>query len=493
MLSHRVTSLALIVVLFVSSLWLLSHSLYSGDGSSAWGNRKEGYPPYLNIHQPLESVADLSSRRRRNVAFATSFVMHGDVYMAFARSMGEVMDADGSDDQYIHLFAPEFSFGLQEVVHKLNLWTHRGIRANYDQLMHYVDRSSEEGGIDLIVFGTCEFDMNVWHSALVDAWNARREDDKFKIVCVVHNVADTNWQQHIPYWARRSAIRLLPIADHVAKAFRDKFAVQAESPEPLLYTAGYDYIPVDVHVPVLDIPNLPVKPYPRHLEKAVIQGTLDSNRRDYPRVFKDLISSLREDPGAWGYLPLEGRPSYVADPNSLMPPFRLLLVGSGWLEIPEELADIVSIHTDLPYDQFYRLVADCDVVVPAFADNTYLTVQASSTVALAAELNVPILVTDRTRRAYGYIDDSRAVITRPAAMPEVQALRALRTGNASAFLLSDPADIGQPVGNLRPIRNDVMNMMHEGWVRDRKGWTEWKAGIWRKNRKVAEKILRDLP
>ncbi|KAI0766182.1 hypothetical protein BD413DRAFT_481527 [Trametes elegans] len=403
------------------------------------------------------------------------------------------MDAEGPDDQRIHVFAPEFSFGFQEVIDDLNLWTHRGIRAEHDQLMEHVNKSSSDGGVDLIIFGTCEFDMNVWHSALVEAWNAREEHDKFKIVCGVHNVNDVNWQRHIPYWARRNAIRLLPIADHVARAFRDRFSVQAEDPEPLLYTAGFDHIPIDVHVPVLDLPSIPVKVLPRHLTTAVIQGSFSVDRRNYPRIFRDLISSLRADPGAWGYHPLEGRTSYVPDPDSPAPPFRLLLVGSGWLDIPQELAYVVSMHTDLAYKDFYKLIADCDVVLPAFADNAYLTVQGSSTIALAAELNVPILVTNRTRRAYGYIDDPRAVITRPAAMPEVQALKALRIGDASAFLASDPADIGRPVGSLQFVRDDVARMMHEGWIRDKTGWDTWKARVWQKNREVAERILRDMP
>lgn len=78
----------------------------------------------------------------------------------------------------------------------------------------------------------------------------------------------------------------------VAHAFRDKFAVQAEDTEPLLYTAGYDHIPIDVHVPVLDIPNLPTKSLPWYLSKAVIQGTFSVGRRNYPVIFRDLIASL---------------------------------------------------------------------------------------------------------------------------------------------------------------------------------------------------------
>ena len=80
--------------------------------------------------------------------------------------------------------------------------------------------------------------------------------------------------------------------------------------------------------------------------------------------------SIAEDPRAWGYHPLEGRKSFVPDPGAPAPPFQLLLVGAGWLEIPDELAYVVSTHTDLPYKDFYKLIADCDIVVPAFADNT---------------------------------------------------------------------------------------------------------------------------
>ncbi|KAI0676699.1 hypothetical protein C8Q78DRAFT_960183 [Trametes maxima] len=403
------------------------------------------------------------------------------------------MDDESADGQAIHLFAPEFHFGLQQVIDELNLWTHRGIRGTHEELIQHVNKSSEGGGVDLIIFGTCEFDLNVWHSALVDAWNRRDPSDKFKIVCVVHNVDDVSWQQHIPYWARRNALRLLPIADHVARTFREKFAVQAESSDPLLYTAGLDYLSIDVHIPILGIPNLPIKPLPRSLSKAVIQGTFSEGRRNYRVIFRDLIASLHEDPGAWGYHPLQGRKAFVPDSSSPAPPFQLLLVGSGSLEIPDELAYIVTTHTDLPYNDFYKLIADCDIVVPAFADNTYFTVQASSTIALATELSVPILVTNRTRRAYGYIDDPRAVVTRPAAMPEVQAVKALRTGDASTFLSSDPADIGQPIGELHSVTVEVEQMVREGWIKGRKDWDEWKEDVWRRNRVVVEKILRDIP
>lgn len=66
----------------------------------------------------------------------------------------------------------------------------------------------------------------------------------------------------------------------------------AESSDPAMYSAGYEYIPIDTHVPILDLPDLPNKPLDRTLSKAVIQGSFESNRRDYTGFFNDLIQSL---------------------------------------------------------------------------------------------------------------------------------------------------------------------------------------------------------
>lgn len=104
-----------------------------------------------------------------------------------------------------------------------------------------------------------------------------------------------------------------------------------------------------------------------------------------------------------------------------------------------------------------------------------------------------MLVTQRTRRTYGFIDDDRVVVTRPAAMSEVQALRALRTGDASAFLASDPAGVGMAMGDLPAVRAAVESMMKGGWVKNTQEWERWRAGVWARNDEVTGRILRDLP
>lgn len=120
-------------------------------------------------------------------------------------------------------------------------------------------------------------------------------------------------------------------------------------------------------------------------------------------------------------------------------------------------------------------------------------IRASSTLALATELSTPMLVTARTRRTYAFVDDDRVVVTRPAAMSEVQALRALRTGDASAFLASDPAGVGMAMGEMPAVRAAVESMMNKGWVRSTGEWEQWRKGVWARNDEVAARILKDLP
>lgn len=208
-------------------------------------------------------------------------------------------------------------------------------------------------------------------------------------------------------------------------------------------------------------------------------------------------ASLSDDvhtgnPEAWGYHPLGDRASFVPSHQSLAPPFELALVGSGSLDVPQELAYMVSVHRGLDYTDFYHLVSSMDIVVPAFADNGYYENQASSTVAMAVELDVPILATRRMRKAYGYIDDDRAVVTRPAAMSEVQALLGLRTGSLSYFLEQDPDGVMGPSQPVRALVNDIQGMLEKGWIRDPSDLQRYKERLWRNNEEVVGRLLGDM-
>jgi hypothetical protein len=94
--------------------------------------------------------------------------------------------------------------------------------------------------------------------------------------------------------------------------------------------------------------------------------------------------------------------------------------------------------------------------------------------------------------AYTYIDDDRIVITRLAVITEIDAIKALQSGNASALLASDPAKSGKSIDSHRYIHQAVEKMMQEGWVRPTEGFMAAKRSIWCQNEKVVERLLRDL-
>ncbi|KAJ7031326.1 hypothetical protein C8F04DRAFT_960524 [Mycena alexandri] len=384
----------------------------------------------------------------------------------------------------VQVYAPlPFGFNFSTTVENLQLY--HGNVENFEALIKDINT----GGIDLVVLGTCEFE-SPWREELLAAWDARDAAHKFKLVCIVHHVNDTPWQTIITPWAQRNAIRILPISEHVAAAFRRSFSIGADSPDTSVRVAGYEYIPVDVHVPVLDIPVAVDRRPTRILSDAVIQGSFYTDRRDYLEIFAELKESLARDPTVWGYLPLgtEDDASYVVDTTLPDPPFRLFLVGSGWLEIPRELENMVLIRAGLSYPDFYALMSSMDICVTAFesADNGYYEAQASSTFAMAVECNVPLLVTERIKTAYTYANDHRAVVTRPAAMREVEALRALRTQDASYFLHRTGIALDSPTARATEA------MLRLGWVRSPEESRAFKEEIWRANDRVVERILRDL-
>lgn len=96
------------------------------------------------------------------------------------------------------------------------------------------------------------------------------------------------------------------------------------------------------------------------------------------------------------------------------------------------------------------------------------------------------MVTERIKKAYTYVNDYRAVVTRPAAMREVEALRALRSRDASYFLNR----AGIPVDSRTARAAEAM--LRLGWVRSEDESRAIKEGIWRANDRVVERLLRDL-
>ncbi|KAJ6478976.1 hypothetical protein C8R45DRAFT_1006390 [Mycena sanguinolenta] len=454
-------------------------------------------PPLPAIIQPADddiSHPPLIPQRRHRIAVATTYSPHMDVYMSLAWTLQRVMDHNPPGGT-VEVYAPPFPYDFQTVVEQLGLY--RGVVKKPDAFMDAINDNIGDDGVDTVVLGTCEMDLkSAWGENLISAWDARDAEHKFTAICLVHNGPENTPQQIFESFSRRNAIRVLTISSHVAFAHRRSFLERADSPDFAARAANYEFIPVDVYVPVLNMPLLQIRneENPRRiLSNAVIQGNFD--RRDNTRIFADLVESLSEDPRVWGYLPLDptnATAAYVADLTLAKwddePPFLLWLVGSGPLpEIPHELKNIVQIRSRLAYPDFYALIGSMDVVVPALPRyNAYYDAKASSTFALALECNVPVLATIRLRASYAHIDDDRATITRPASMHEVDALRALRTSSSLHSLQKTGILTNSPAGKA------VEDMMRLGWVRSAEDIETVKKWVWEANERVVDRILKGV-
>lgn len=112
---------------------------------------------------------------------------------------------------------------------------------------------------------------------------------------------------------------------------------------------------------------------------AVIQGNMEQGRRDYDRIFENLVTAINGEqdvqylkyampdhkhptakPHAWGYKTAALGKPFVPDTNTS--PFKLHLVGqvnpNAPLKIPVELEEnVISIHQALPYPVYYDFLA----------------------------------------------------------------------------------------------------------------------------------------
>ncbi|KAG6902845.1 hypothetical protein C0995_010730 [Termitomyces sp. Mi166 len=421
--------------------------------------------------EALLAVESTNPQRRQRVAVASTFGFHYDVYMSVAWSVARVINRTSTGSVEVYADVP-FFYDFQKVVDDLGLYRHEYRQIN--ELVPALRSGPHENSIDLVILGTCEFDLRAERSEdLLSTWDERPENRKFTVVCIVHNVMDTSWQPSITEWSRRRAIRIVTIAEHVAQSFRDSFDKLSNSPDPVISSAGYEYIPIDVHAPILPLRDLPERPASKPLSKAVIQGSFSQDRRDYTNVF--------QDPSAWGYQPLGDHESFVVDTSLSTPAFQLFTLGSGSLDVPVELRNVVQVRTE-----YYDLMSQMDICVPAFAQQgQYMHDQASSTFAMALQCN-------RTRHAYAYADDDRVTVNRPAAMREVAALKALRMGDTSLFLNTPMPLMSTTMGSNPQLKNAVESMLRRGWRRTKKEFDDFKIGIWKRNEDLAYRLIHDL-
>lgn len=110
--------------------------------------------PQISITTQTSQSLNLQSipERRKNVVIASSFGYHFDVYLAVAWTLKRVMR-----ESSLRLYTPwPYYFDFQKIVDGYGLYN--GEYDSHENLMRDVRANGGDGGIDLIIFGTCEIE-----------------------------------------------------------------------------------------------------------------------------------------------------------------------------------------------------------------------------------------------------------------------------------------------------------------------------------------------
>ncbi|KAG8901674.1 hypothetical protein FRC00_005545, partial [Tulasnella sp. 408] len=352
-----IASLLFLVALYLSFSNSPQHlQYYKSQITQSWN------PPQPDNHPT--SIPDLSLLEYTRVALASTFgAWHYDVLLPVAHTMEEILGTHDAVRLYVETPYKLGDYGFDEVVNRTQLF--HGKQFSYHTLTKDISNPNlfpDAPGemIGLVVLGTCEYDMDFWSQQLLEAWDARPAHKKFTVACIVHEVSDEHLQ------------------------------ATSDTPTPSEYTSLAEYARVDLHLPILPLPDppRPAQKGTRKLTNAVVQGLMDPKRRDYLGVLWDLAGAIKANPRLWGYLPPNpGTNEFLPDPSD--EPFQLHLVGGqGWIDdFPSELRHVVKFHRDLDYYQYYELMQSMDVVLPAFASSHYYDEKASSTVVMAIQCN----------------------------------------------------------------------------------------------------------
>ncbi|KIO19386.1 hypothetical protein M407DRAFT_30961 [Tulasnella calospora MUT 4182] len=318
--------------------------------------RSPSSSPLANISPSSDSLQVTSPHAkpllRRHVAVATAFGHHAEVYGALAWVIGMILNTKGQfKSSSVRMYAGESEFvslikelGLlpQSIMHPAG---HEGLTADIRSTSLFPDDPGAM--IDLVALGTCEIDLGYLGPDLLKAWDERPVDKKFTLVCGTRNGRDGAWaSKNLAEWSKRGALRLLTISDHVSKHFKTRFEEWSDSKDPDERLSFFEYVKVDAFYPVSDFTNFPLPEKSSGPDvpcAGLIQGGYEKSRRDYDRIFLDLVRLLREDPRGWGYRWSDPERKYLPDDSTPNPPFVLHLLGynRGRLDIPQELEKVV--------------------------------------------------------------------------------------------------------------------------------------------------------
>ncbi|WWC67964.1 uncharacterized protein I206_101883 [Kwoniella pini CBS 10737] len=311
--------------------------------------------------------------------------------------------------------------------------------------------------IDIILHISCDRGFWNWPRNL-KSYESMKLNKNLEIICMLHELENLNEEERKSWEIAVNQNRLtyLTLSKHVKNYLKHEILKWSH----ILNQPNWGKIKVEEFIPIfpVDTNKLPdsekvkVSIFYENRDERIpsrlaIIGNIQPWRRNYNPILADLHKSLQADPGFWGYLPLSSEPNatYIPANDHQKPPVTLHFIGSinpkVQLEIPESMRDMVNIHADLSYSDFYRLLGSMDLVLPAFVGWTYLEKKLSSAIPAAIVSRVPILGSELLLNAYQFLRNP-AIELHSLGLREIEAIELLRKGI-------------DPYTNLSKYQNDV--------------------------------------
>mmetsp|Transcript_40261 Transcript_40261/g.89407 ORF Transcript_40261/g.89407 Transcript_40261/m.89407 type:complete len:399 (+) Transcript_40261:273-1469(+) len=197
------------------------------------------------------------------------------------------------------------------------------------------------------------------------------------VVMLIHN-GDAPGVVHLP--GLHSNTHFMTLAPHVAKFVNNRLNMTT----------------VDWMLPLR--PMQPVRPcdvvqdLPKCLSGFAIQGNMDSRRRNYTEIWRQLEARLNTS----AELKRDSR-------------FMVNVVGSGSpskLEVPPRLAQRIAPHANLKFPEFYELIHHNFALIPTLASEAYFDRKFSSTLITSMVTGVPVIVNYRFLKSYTFLNQS---------------------------------------------------------------------------------------
>ncbi|WVQ95756.1 hypothetical protein IAU59_002855 [Kwoniella sp. CBS 9459] len=303
-------------------------------------------------------------------------------------------------------------------------------------------KAVQNNEIDLTIHISCDHAFWNWPKNK-PAYEAMKANENMEVVCMLHELENLKDDERISWEKAMSQGRLtyLTLSKHVKTFLRSEVLKWADKYREV----RWGKVAVEEFVPIfpVDPASLPDSEtvdvsahFPKSSEKIpsrlAILGNIQTWRRNYNPIIKDLHQALQADPALWGYEPLSTsvvNATYQPSRDATRPPVSLHFIGSlapsSKLEIPDSMRDMVHIHSGLAYTDFYRLLGSMDLVLPAFIGWTYLEKKLSSAIPAGIVSKVPILGSELLLNAYQFLREPSVILHQPG-MTEIEAIASLR-------------------------------------------------------------------